>query len=235
LAQIDILNGGYVRLVDHMGNDLSACKAARASFNKDAPEMNQSEQRLINFLIREKHMSCFRHSAITYQLKVPLFVARQHFKYQVASAHVEDQNGWNESSRRYITQEPEFHIPANIEWRSAPANKKQGSGEPIDPRIGDVATRDLIAYVDEGVAKYNYYISLGFAPEQARLFLPAYGMFVNYQWTTSLAQVLHFLDEREAHDAQKEIQDVAIAVRRLTEPLFPVTFKALEQGGVIVD
>ena len=229
--QIDVLSSGYVRLVDHMGDDLSACRAARASFAKDAPEMNEKEERLIAFLIRENHMSCFRHATVTLQFKTPLFVARQHFKYQVASAFVEDQNGWNESSRRYITQEPEFHIPNNTEWRGAPENKKQGSGAPMDPRIGDVATKELEAYVAEGERLYNYWMDIGVAAEQARLFLPAYGMFVNYQWTTSLAQIIHFLKERLAHDAQYEMQQVAKAVYELTKPLFPVTFKALNLEG----
>lgn len=225
--QINILNGGYVKYIDHMGSDLSAIRAARASFAKDSEAWTQKDERLLSFLIREKHLSVFRHAAITFQCKVPLFVARQHYKYVVASAHLEDQHGWNESSRRYVTQEPEFHVPDVTEWRGAPANKKQGSGEPVDPRIGEVATNELIDYIDKGCDLYERWMAMGIAPEQARLFLPAYGMFVNYQWTVSLANLIHFFNERIAHDAQKEIQDLAAATYKLTEPLFPVTMKAL--------
>jgi len=228
--QIDILNGGYVKYIDHMGSDNSAIRAARASFAKDNPVWNEKDARLLNFLIREGHMSCFRHAALTFQCKSPLFVARQHYKYVVASAHVEDQHGWNESSRRYVTQEPEFHIPNETEWRSTPANKKQGSGAPIDPRIGEIATNELIDYIDKGCDLYERWMDLGIAPEQARLFLPAYGMFVNYQWTVSLANLIHFLNERLAHDAQDEITELAKAVLELTTPLFPATMKALFGG-----
>lgn len=225
--QIDILNGGYVKLIDHMGSDNSAVRAARASFAKDNPVWNEKDERLLRFLIREEHFSCFRHASLTFQVKVPLFVARQHYKYVVASAHLEDQHGWNESSRRYITQEPEFHVPNADEWRGAPANKKQGSGEPIDPRIGEVATQELMDFIDRGCELYERWLSMGFAPEQARLFLPAYAMFINYQWTVSLANLIHFFQERIAHDAQKEIQVLAQATFDLTKPLFPVTLKAL--------
>lgn len=231
MTEINVLNGGYVKLIDYMGDDNSAIRAARASFAKDSEIWNEKDAKLLGFLIREGHMSCFRHASVTLQLKTPLFVARQHFKYQVASAFVEDQNGWNESSRRYVTQEPEFHIPGATEWRGAPANKKQGSGELMDPRIGDVATQELIKYVEEGERQYNYWLKVGVAPEQARLFLPAYGMFVNYQWTTSLAQIIHFLEERLAHDAQAEMQVVAQAVYELVKPLFPATFEQLNLGA----
>jgi len=227
MTEITILNNGYVKVIDHMGSDLSAIRAARASFAKDSPIWNERDERLLRFLIRNNEFSCFRHAVITFQCKVPLLVARQHYKYVVASAHLEDQHGWNESSRRYVTQEPEFYVPDTTEWRTAPENKKQGSGLPLDARIGEVATDDLMQYIDQGVELYERWMDLGMAAEQARLFLPAYGMFVNYQWTVSLNNLIHFLQERLAHNAQREMQELAQGVYRLTEPLFPVTMKAL--------
>jgi thymidylate synthase (FAD) len=225
---IELYNGkGYVKLIDHMGSDLSFTKAARASFAKDSIEWNDREEKLLNFLVREQHLSVFRHAAVTYQVKAPLFVARQHFKYQVASAHIDDQNGWNEMSKRYVTSNNEFYIPPSDAWRSTPENAKQGSGAPIDARLGAIATKQLEDYVAEGERLYLYWLQIGIAPEQARLFLPAYGLMVNYQWTVSVANLIHFLQERMAHDAQLEIHDLARAVYDLTAPLFPATFKAL--------
>lgn len=225
---IELYNGkGYVRVIDHMGSDLSFTKAARASFAKDSPEWNDREEKLLNFLIREGHMSVFRHAAVTYQVKAPLFVARQHFKYQVASAHIDDQNGWNEMSKRYVTANNEFYIPGADQWRSAPENAKQGSGIPVDPRVGAHLTRELVNYIIQGSKLYDRALELGAAAEQARLFLPSYGLMVNYQWTVSVANLIHFLRERLAHDAQKEIHDLARGVYELTQPLFPATFKAL--------
>jgi thymidylate synthase (FAD) len=225
---IELYNGkGYVKLIDHMGSDLSFTKAARASFAKDSTEWNEREDKLLRFLISNKHMSVFRHAALTFQIKAPLFVARQHFKYQVASAHIDDQNGWNEMSKRYVTSNNEFYIPLAEQWRSAPDNAKQGSGLPIDPRIGAVATKDLENFCQTGEALYQRWLDMGIAPEQARLFLPSYGLLVGYQWTVSMANLMHFLQERLAHDAQLEIHQLASAVRDLTSPLFPATFKAL--------
>jgi thymidylate synthase (FAD) len=226
--EIELYNGkGYVRLVDHLGSDLSFTRAARASYAKDSPVWNEKEEKLLNFLIKEQHLSVFRHAAVTYQVKAPLFVARQHFKYQVASAHIDDQNGWNEMSKRYVTSNNEFYVPQFNQWRAAPENSKQGSNGPIDERLGQVASKELQDYVDAGEQLYMRWLSLGIAPEQARLFLPAYGLMIGYQWTVSVANLIHFLQERLAHDAQAEITELANAVHDLTRPLFPATFRSL--------
>lgn len=222
---------GYVTLVDHLGSDLSFVNAARASYKKQSTEWNDKEERLLRFLIREKHMSVFRHAAVTFQVSAPLFVARQHFKYQVASAHIDDQNGWNEMSKRYVTSNNEFHIPHKDQWREAPANSKQGSGEQLDPRIGEYMTKGLIEYVDKGEAMYNEALQMGVCAEQARLFLPAYALMINYQWTVSFANLLHFFEERIEHTAQKEIQELAEAILTLTESLFPSTIKIIKENN----
>jgi thymidylate synthase (FAD) len=227
--QIDLYNNkGYVRVIDHMGNDSSFTRAARASFAKDSLEWNEKENKLLNFLIKNGHMSVFRHACITFQIKAPLFVARQHWKYSVASAHLEDQHGWNEMSKRYVTEDNNYYVPNMHQWRSAPDNKKQGSGISMDERLGTEASKDLEKLIEIGQGLYDQWLSYGMAPEQARLFLPAYGLMIGYQWTVSVANLIHFLQERLAHDAQLEMQQLAIAIRDLTEPIFPATIAALE-------
>jgi thymidylate synthase (FAD) len=229
---IKCLDQGYVRLVDSMGSDLSITNAARVSYAKESQEFSERDESLLNYLIRNNEFSPFRHAALTFEIYAPLFMARQHWKYIVASTHIDDQIGWNESSRRYVTEEPAFHIPADNEWRSAPENKKQGSGDVIpaktpalvpelSPNYGDYWTDELNEYVKTGLNLYEKAMQNGIAPEQARLFLPAYGMYVRYRWTTSLAAVMHFLDERLEHKAQYEIQQYAQAVRDLVVPIFP--------------
>jgi thymidylate synthase (FAD) len=226
--QINLYNDkGYVRLIDYLGNDLSFTRAARASYAKDPVEWNDKEAKLLKFLIDRKELSVFRHAAVTYQVKAPLLVARQHFKYQVASAHIDDQNGWNEMSKRYVTANNEFYIPKSNQWREKPENSKQGSGGAIDEGLGKIASEELENFVATGQALYERWLSFGMAPEQARLFLPAYGLMVGYQWTVSVANIIHFLQERLAHDAQGEMQELAQAVYQLTQPLFPATFNAL--------
>jgi thymidylate synthase (FAD) len=226
MKKIDVLNLGYVGLVSTMGNDLEVANAARVSFDKRSELdmtglLKSTDKKLIDFLWKEEHTSPFRHCVLSFEIYAPLMVARQHWKYAVASTFVDDQNGWNESSRRYITEEPEFYIPTANDWRSAPENSKQGSGEPINYGLGIELTMRLFNLIEAAEEEYNHAMELGVCAEQARLFLPAYGMYVRYRWTTSLHGVMHFLQQRLAHDAQKEITEYAIALRALAEEEFP--------------
>jgi thymidylate synthase (FAD) len=223
--KIDVLDQGYVRLVDTMGNDLSVANAARVSYDKQSNKMSERDAKLIKFLWDEKHTSPFRHAAMTFEVYAPLFVARQWWKHAVASTHLDDQNGWNESSRRYITENEEFYLPKGDEWRSKPENSKQGSGEPLSPEDGGWFTNKLFDITEMGKNLYNKAMDAGIAPEQARLFLPAYGMYVRWRWTVSLHGVLTFLDQRLPSDAQYEIREYAEAVKQLTKDSFPYTYE----------
>jgi len=227
--KIEVLDKGYVRYVKHMGDDLDPVNSAKVSFAKESEAFGDREARLLAFLQREEHSSVFRHSALTFEIYAPLFVARQWWKYAVASTHLEDQNGWNESSRRYVTETPQFYIPQRDEWRSAPENRKQGSGEPINEYQGDVLTRSLESYIQQGEYLYEAAMENGVAAEQARLFLPAYGLYVRWRWTCSLGALTHFLHQRLEHDAQKEIQDYAKAVFDITHERFPVCMDTIKK------
>ena len=226
---IDVLDEGYVRLVDTLGDDLSVVNAARVSYDKESGDFEPRDAKLIQFLIREGHTSPLRHAALTFEVYAPLFVARQWWKYAVSSTHVDDQNGWNESSRRYITEEEKFYVPLPSEWRSKPENSKQGSGEPLDENDGAMLFQWLVQTINDGTEKYHKAMDIGVAPELARLFLPAYGMYVRWRWTTSLQGVMTFLDQRLEHDAQWEIQKYAQAVEILSADAFPQVFKAAKE------
>lgn len=229
MNQINVLDKGYVRLVDTLGNDLSVVNAARVSYDKESEEFTAKDEKLIKFLVREGHTSPFRHAALTFEIYAPLFVARQWWKYAVSSTHVDDQNGWNESSRRYITESEEFYVPSASSWRSKPENSKQGSGAPVDASIGFYYTNKLNQNIQSAVDTYHEAMADGIAPEIARLFLPAYGMYVRWRWTASLQSVMTFLDQRLEHDAQVEIQEYAFAVKDLAHQVFPQTFKAIHE------
>ncbi len=222
---IQVLDKGYVRLVDKMGSDLSVVNAARASFAKESKEFTQQDAKLLNFLARENHMSPFRHAFATFEFKAPLMVARQHWKYVVGSDHTMD--SWNESSRRYITMDPEFYFPSAEEWRLAPEDKKQGSQGIADPFIGSMLSQELILHAEKGEALYNMAMENGIAAEQARLFLPAYSMYVIYRWSCSLQSAVLFLTQRLSEDSQVEIQKYASAVYDLIQPEFQMSIKAL--------
>lgn len=222
--QLDVLDHGYVRLVDHMGTDLSIVNAARVSFAKESLEMSYKDARLLKYLVNHGHMSPFRHAMVTLEVKAPLFIARQWWKYVVGSDHTMD--GWNETSRRYVEDEPEFYIPEV--WRSAPEDKKQGSGEPVNKWLGAQASSELEVVVDRCVSLYEDYLEKGICAEQARGFLPANFQYTTWRWTASLESVAHFIKQRTETSAQHEITRYAYAVRELVMPLFPMSFEALD-------
>lgn len=229
MNKMDVLDKGYVRLVDVMGSDLTIANAARVSYAKESFELDQKDIRLIKFLAREGHTSPFRHAMMQFEIYAPLMVARQWWKYIVGSSHQEgigdSLNAWNESSRRYITEEPAFYVPEKDQWRSIPENSKQGSGDPIQWELGEKHTQKLMEYIDEGLKLYEEAMEDNICAEQARLFLPAYGMYVRWYWTASLQSIAHFIDQRIAHDAQKEIQDYAKAILEMAKTQFPVSLE----------
>ncbi|MGN7383647.1 FAD-dependent thymidylate synthase [Paenibacillus sp. SAFN-117] len=224
--KINVLDRGYVRLVDRMGGDLAVVNSARVSYAKESKQLTDKDVKLIKFLAREGHMSPFRHATVQLEFYAPLMVARQHWKYVVGSDHTMD--AWNEASRRYITIDVENYIPQPLEWRSKPEHSKQGSGEPVDESIGREATERLLRQIEQGIKDYEWALESGIAAEQARLLIPsAYGMYTAYYWTASLQSVSHFLNQRLAHDSQYEIQEYAKAVYELVKPLFPVSLEEL--------
>lgn len=224
-VKIDVLDKGYVRYDKHMGDDLDVINSAKVSFDRASSSFEEKEARLLSFLAREEHTSVFRHSAMTLEVYAPLIVARQWWKYVVSSTHLDDQNGWNESSRRYITENVEFYLPSD--WRSAPENKKQGSGALMREWDCVYFESQLAEYQRKGQNLYEEAIAVGVAPEQARLFLPAYGLYVRWRWTFSLGAGLHFLHQRLAHDAQSEIREYAEAVKSIMSEHFPHSIQAM--------
>ncbi|MDO5716922.1 MAG: FAD-dependent thymidylate synthase [Tissierellia bacterium] len=225
-----VLDKGYVRLVDVLGSDLTVVNAARASYAKESKEMSEKDESLVKYLAKHDHTSPFRHAMLQFEVFAPLMVARQWWKYIIGSSHLEAtgdaMNAWNESSRRYITMEPTFYIPTENEWRGAPDNNKQGSKEPVAQELGAEYTKKLMEYVDQGVKLYEEAMEKGICAEEARLFLPAYGMYVSWYWTASLQAVAHFIKQRQDSHSQYEIRQYAAAVRELAEEKFPLGIKA---------
>lgn len=212
-----------------MGDDRTIANAARVSFDKRTEDLDEKDERLIAFLAREGHDSPFRHASLQFEVYAPLMIARQWFKYIVGSDHTMD--AWNESSRRYISENEEFYIPKANEWRSYPDDVKQGSGEPFSEAIGKAWSRVLTKHIENGEALYKDALNRGIAPEQARLFLPAYGMYVRWYWTASLQSVAHLIRQRTADDAQYEFRLYAEAVKELTIEKFPVGLDAILKEG----
>lgn len=221
---ISVLDHGYVKLIDVMGNDLSIVNAARASYDKESEALSYKDEKLINYLVREKHDSVLRHAAMTFEVYAPMQTKNQWIKHAVASTHLDDQYGWNESSRRYITETPTFYTP--FHFNLAPDNSKQGSGATMEPEASARWSAVLDNWYGRGEELYEQAMADGMAPEQARLFLPVYGLYVRWRWTASLNAILNFLALRLGHGAQQEIVLYANAVKTIVDEHFPVTAQA---------
>lgn len=207
--------------IDHMGSDLTVVNAARVSFNKEASELGDKDERLIRYLATHNHFTPFTHPQITLRETVPIFVARQRFKHVIGFTY-------NEVSRRYVDDEPSFFQPI---WRNRPADSiKQGSAEPFFPSTQGRLNHAYHLFLEDALAIYKRYIAEGVAPEQARMVLPQ-SMYTSYYVTGSLAAWARAYKLRADDHAQKEIQDLATEWGKHIEPLFPVCWKALTQLG----
>lgn len=229
---LQVLDKGYIKLVNNMGSDIDIVNAARVSFDKEVTFLDDKDKSLINFIVQHKHDSCLRHCVSTFEIYAPLMVARQWYKHAVSSSHIDDQMGWNESSRRYITEKEEFYIPGTTQWRGVPENRKQGSAEPVEAGIGAKYLQRLRASVDRGMSDYKQALMDGIAPEQARLLLPAYAMYVRWRWTASLNALLHFVSLRVDNHAQWEIQQYAKAVQDVLHQYYPLTTAAWNEHRI---
>jgi len=212
--------------IDHMGNDLTVANAARVSFGKTSemeddpwgpPKLKAKDDKLIRYLAKHKHISPFGHCFASFHVKSPIFVARQLVKHKFLR--------WNEISRRYVDDEPEFYKPDG--WRGRSADKKQGSTG-VDPSLNvfsmlvDQEARDTLLL-------YTGLINKGVAPEQARMVLPQSTM-TEWIWSGSLDAFSDMCNLRCKPDTQAETRIVADQISEKMKELFPVSWEALTDG-----
>lgn len=233
MNKIDVLDGGYVILHEDgtMGSDLTIANSARVSYQKRAEKMSDKDESLIDFLAREGHTSPFRHATIQFEAKVPLMIARQWWKYIVGAGFQDPMVAWNESSRRYVTSENEYHVPEY--FREAPDSSKQGSGRPVSGELNEKWINMLIRHQLQGESLYRQMMADGICAEQARLSLSAYGIYVYFYWTASVQGCAHLIAQRTKQDAQKEFQDYANAVLKLAKTKFPISIEKLIEHKVV--
>ena len=199
-----------VNLVDVMGTDLSVVNAARVSFAKDSKELSEKDEKLIKYLAKHNHWSPFGHASLQFRIKAPIFVARQLVKHQVGLV-------WNEVSRRYVDDEPEFYIPKN--WRLKAEDKKQGSSnETIEYNIDG-----SIMFVKQ---TYDNLLRAGVAPEMARMVLPQ-NLYTEWYWSGTLMAFARVCNLRCAKDTQWETQQIANQIHYEARQLFPISWKYL--------
>jgi thymidylate synthase (FAD) len=239
-----------VTLIDKCGSDLSVVNAARVSFHKeseweydvyykqdddefgrhfgpniehkkhDTKRLSSKDAKLINYLAKHEHLSPFNHSFLSFRVKAPIFVARQLVKHKFMP--------WNEVSRRYVDEEPEFYFPET--WRKKAADKKQGSGDVYTgaPPFGNFC--ELSVYPEElcniTLDLYLDAINKGVCPEQARMILPQNTM-TEWIWSGTLGAFCAMLKLRLKEDTQEETRAVASLISKEVERLFPISYGAL--------
>ena len=204
--------------LDHMGSDLSVVNAARVSFGKksewnpdykDSPPLYPRDEKLIKYLAKHKHLSPFGHCFASFHVKAPIFVARQLVKHKFLR--------WNEISRRYVDDEPEFYTPD--EWRGRAKDKKQGSEGVVEYEEDWDYTYDLLQ-------TYLKMIKAGVAPEMARMVLPQ-SLMTEWWWSGSLDAFASMCNLRCKPDTQYEAQIVANQISEVMGSLYPVSWAAL--------
>jgi thymidylate synthase (FAD) len=213
---VQVLDKGYVQLLDTFGDDLTVVNAARVSYNKEATELTPKDAKLIKYLAEHNHTTPFFHPQVRMRLKMPIFVAREWFRHQIGFAR-------NEVSRRYVDYEPEMYSPTLV--RARDAKLKQGSkAEPVQQN--SLAVTMIQDINDRAMETYEDLLKLGTAPELARTVLPQ-GMYTEFIETGSLAAYARLCGLRLDPAAQFEIRLYADAVRSLLMEKFPVSWRAL--------
>ena len=209
-----------------MGTDLSVVNAARVSFGKksswakftaghaDKGVLQDKDRKLIHYLAEHKHLSPFGHCFASFHVKAPLFVARQLVKHKFLR--------WNEISRRYVDDKPEFYVPD--EWRGRSADKKQGSSGQV---TSECIIYDFHYYgMEQPLRLYQSLLDDGVAPEQARIVLPQSTM-TEWYWSGSLDAFIDMCNLRCKDDTQYETRLVADYIRVIMMMLFPISVEAL--------
>lgn len=228
---------GGVALIQSMGNDLTPVNAARASLGKVSLEWTEREERLSSFLVREGHTSTSEHNVVTFWMKVPMFVARQHMRHRVFS--------YNEISRRYTSEELEFYLPS--EMRKQDVKNRQASLDETFNPVVEFDPNDFPKFLKldcvsaikqhtiESIKLYNKMIGQGVAREQARMILPQ-SLYTTYWCTGSLHNWMNsFIAKRDHEDAQWEIKLLAREISRQIKCIWPIAHANYVKHGKIPD
>lgn len=215
LLRMSVLNDniGFIELVDRMGNDKSIVEAARVSFNNDKIEYEKNrDEKLISYLLKNKHSSPFEHVVFKFHVNAPLFVARQWMRHRTFS--------YNEISRRYTSENLEFYIPKY--YRKQSADNKQASDGKVEENWSTVLDEKVRIHIEKSVSLYEEMIDKGVAREQSRIVLPQ-TMYTRFYVTGNLWNWLHFIDLRDHEHSQWEIRQYAKEIKILISNYNPIT------------
>ncbi|HKG45001.1 MAG TPA: FAD-dependent thymidylate synthase [Gaiellaceae bacterium] len=214
---IPVLDHGFVRLDDAMADDLSVVNGARVSFARRKEELDESDEGLIRFLMRERHGTPFEHNAFRFHVRCPIFVAREWFRHRVGS--------FNEFSMRYARASDEFYVPAAEDVRTQVGKPGSYSFEPVGDELAEATRQKLQEVYETAFRAYEQLVELGVAREVARAGLPV-GAYTEFYWTVNARSLMNFVSLRNSETAQREIRRYAEACERFLEEEMPATYAA---------
>ena len=231
---VQILDHGFVRVIDYMGDDAAIVQAARVSYGKGTRKIT-NDRGLIRYLMRHRHTTPFEMCEIKFHVKLPVFVARQWIRHRTANV--------NEYSARYSILDREFYIPAPEQLAAQSVANRQGRGEVLE---GEEAARVLALLRDDATQCYDHYEEMlnedsdgnprdpdrpGLARELARMNLPL-NIYTQWYWKVDLHNLLHFLSLRADPHAQYEIRVYAEAMLDMVRRWLPIACEAFEDYAV---
>ena len=223
-----VLDHGFVRVIDYMGDDSAIVQAARVSYGKGTKMVNE-DKGLINYLMRHRHSTPFEMCEMKFHIKLPIFVARQWIRHRTANV--------NEYSGRYSILDNEFYIPSPDHLAAQSTMNRQGRDEVLQ---GDQAARVLDLLREDALRAYRHYESMlnedrngnvldpalpGLARELARMNLPV-NFYTQWYWKIDLHNLMHFLSLRADSHAQYEIRAYADVMLEILKKWLPLTYEA---------
>jgi thymidylate synthase (FAD) len=214
---IAVLDHGFVRLDDAMASDLSVVNSARVSFGRRKEEMDESDEGLVRFLMRDRHGTPFEHNAFRFHIRAPIFVGREWMRHRIGS--------FNEFSMRYAKATDDFYVPEADDVRSQVGKPGAYSFEPVEPELAEQTREELQAVYDQAFETYERLVEAGVARELARSVMPV-GAYTEFYWTVNARALMNFVSLRAAETAQREIRRYAEAVETFLAEKMPVTHAA---------
>lgn len=218
LKELKVLDHGFIRVVDTMGDDMAIVQAARVSYGQGSKGKEQDE-RLLRYLLRNKHTSPFEMCEIKFHIKTPIFIARQWLRHRTANV--------NEYSGRYSLMSDDFYLPSLEEMKKQSEDNKQGRGEAFSQEEA-LKYQNIIKEASlNSLKQYHELINEGegIAKELARIILPL-NVYTEFYWKIDLHNLLHFLELRLHPHAQYEIREYAKAILEVLKEWVPTTYEA---------
>ena len=205
-----------------MATDLSVANAARVSFARRKEELDEADEGLIRFLMRDRHGTPFEHNSFRFHIRAPIFVAREWFRHRVGS--------FNEFSMRYARATDDFYVPEPEDVRSQVGKPGAYSFEPVDAELAERTREELREVYEHAYATYERLVEAGVARELARAVMPV-GAYTEFFWTVNARALMNFLSLRAAEAAQREIRRYAEACETFFADAMPITHEAFVASG----